>query len=76
MAQLARLGLATLIAAAVLAVLVLATGCWVLASDARAGRLAPVLGAWRGDAALADTPAGAVPAARRGRGWRWRRPLS
>jgi hypothetical protein len=42
-AQLARLGLPALIAAAVLAVLVLATGWWILADDGRAARLAQIL---------------------------------
>ena len=43
-AALARLGLSALITAAALAVCVLATACWVLASDARAGRAAMVPG--------------------------------
>ena len=45
---LARLGLPALITATVLAACVLAAACWVLASDARAGRVAAVLAAWRG----------------------------
>ncbi len=74
-AQLARLGLPALVTGGVLAVLVLGAVCWILTSDARAGRLARVLGAWRGTAVIPETSAAVFPAARRGRRWpSWRRP--
>ena len=68
-AQLARLGLPALVTGGVLAVLVLGAVCWILTSDARAGRLARVLGAWRGTAVIPETSAAVFPAARRGRRW-------
>ena len=47
-AQLARLGLPALAGGLGLAVLMLVTVWWVLASDARCERLAKVVEAWRG----------------------------
>lgn len=47
-AQLARLGLPALIALVALAVLMLVTGWWILADDARTARVAIVMQAWRG----------------------------
>ena len=69
-AALARLGQPALITAAALAVCVLAAACWVLASDARAGRAAAVLAAWRGVPAPVAAVTDPVPA--RARWWRWR----
>jgi len=42
-------------------VLVLAAGCWILASDGPAARLARILGAWRGNT-VPDPPTSAPPA--------------
>ena len=67
-AQLARLGFPALIGAFGLAVLVLVVACSVLASDARAGRAAKVLGACRA------APAAAAPAPARARWWQRGRP--
>jgi len=47
-AQLARLGIPALIALVALAVLMLVTGWWILADDARTARAAIVMQAWRG----------------------------
>src|SRR5262245_56041090 len=47
-AQLARLGLPALAGTLTIGVLVLGTAWWVLPSDARTGRAARLLGAWRG----------------------------
>jgi len=65
-AQLARLGLPALIAAGVLLVLILAAGCWILASDGPAARLACILDAWRGNP-IPDPPTTAPQPTRRGR---------
>ena len=46
----------------------------VLGSLIGAGRVARVLGAWRGNAVIPDTPAPGPPAAGKSRGWPWRRP--
>ena len=69
-AQLARLGFPALIGAFGLAVLVLATAWWVLASDAWCERAAKVLGACHAAPAEAAPPP--VPA--RARWWQRRRP--
>ena len=77
-AQLARLGLPALIAVCTLTVLVLVAGCWVLSSDDRTGRVAKVLGAWRGTPAAGAAGAGsALPGPVPRRQWRpWRRGMA
>lgn len=68
--QLARLGLPALVGVLGLAALVLAAGCWVLASDARCERVAKVLGAWRGTTASPAEAAAPDPARAHWRLWR------
>jgi Mg-chelatase subunit ChlI len=71
-AQLARLGMPALIALVALAVLMLVTGWWILADDARTARAVIVMQAWRGRLAF---DADGRPAARdRKRRRRRRRP--
>ncbi len=69
---LARLGLPALLTAAALAAGVLAAACWVLASDARAGRVAAVLDAWRGTPAPPTATPAPNPVPARARWWRRR----
>ena len=71
-AQLARLGMPALLSIVALAALIIAAGCWVLASDGRAARLTQILRACRGNP-VSDSSAAPPPAAgERRRPWRRR----